>query len=278
MAGPIGSWAGRPIIAMPHTHHDEPRAAEAINPAGNPAGFDERLALLLTAARWLNVVLGLLVLVRDEVPTYQLAGPALLAVAAVMYTIRGRHESIAVPARYVALELAATAAAVVLTGGLNSPLVLAPAVPILLAGYRCEERYAFALAGVAITVTAAAIMLQPNDSSTPRVIALVGVVYLMCGALGAFTRRLVQEIGEQHTEVLEELSRLRRGERTPRGAARTHADHAGHARPRRGHEVGPQPSRQFVLALRAVRARAQRRDRALATGGRRRRTSAWCAQ
>ena len=80
-------------------------AAVETLPAGNPAAFDERLALLLTAARWLNVVLGLLVLVRDEVPTYQLAGPALLAVAAVIYTVRSRHDSISVPARYVALEL-----------------------------------------------------------------------------------------------------------------------------------------------------------------------------
>src|SRR6185312_5860474 len=119
------------------------------------------------------------------------------------------HEaSMSVPARYVLLELVATAVAVVLTGGLTSALVLAPAVPIVLAGYRFDERYAVTLAGVALTTTGAALVLQRGDASASRAAALVGVVYLLCGALGAFTRRLVHEIGVQRSEVLQELSRL----------------------------------------------------------------------
>ncbi len=190
---------------MPRTPDDDPRAAASLP---SSAGFDERLALLLTAARWLNVALGLLVLVRGGAPVYQLAGPGLLAGAATVYRLRGRQASLTVPARYVAGELVITGIAVAITGGFTSPLVLAPAVPILLAGYRFEERYAVALAGVAISVTGAAIVLQRDDSSAPRAAALAGVVYLLCGALGAFTRRLVQEIGVQRSEVLEELSRL----------------------------------------------------------------------
>ena len=189
-----------------HCHASHPprrttrrRGAPGRRPAWEPAGSDERLALLLTAAR-LNVGLGLLALVRDEAPTYQLAGPALLAVAAATTpSAAGTNDRRA--RRDAALELAATAAAVVLTGGLNSPLgtrgcALDPPRRLSLrrrtrsARRHCDHRH-----GRAIT-------LQPDDSSTPRVIALVGVVDLMCGALGAFTRRRVQEIGEQHTEVL----------------------------------------------------------------------------
>ncbi|HEY3834630.1 MAG TPA: sensor histidine kinase [Acidimicrobiia bacterium] len=192
---------------MPRTDYDEPRAAAATEPP-SPGGFDERLALLLTAARWLNVMLGLVVLLRDDVARYQFAGPALLAAAALAYTVRGHQASMTVPTRYVALELAATAAAVLLTGGLSSPLVLAPAVPMLLAGYRFDERYSVVLAGIAIAVTSGAVVIQDDGSTSPRAAALVGVVYLICGALGAFTRRLVREIGAQRTEVLEELSRL----------------------------------------------------------------------
>ncbi len=186
---------------MSRTHNDDPRLP-------SPAGFEERLALLLTAARWLNVLLGLLVILRDDVSTYQLIGPGLLAISALVYTLRGHAQSMSVPARWVLLELAVTGAAAALTGGFTSPLVLAPAVPIVLAGYRFDERYALALAGLAITVTSTAIIVDHADSSAPKAAALAGVVYLICGALGAFTRRLVLEIGEHRSEVLEELSRL----------------------------------------------------------------------
>jgi signal transduction histidine kinase len=182
------------------------RSGDTRNAANN--GFDERLALLLTAARWLNVIVGTLVLVRDRGEPYQLIGPGLIAIVALAYTVRGQEASMSVAARWVLLELVATGAAVFVTGGLSSPLVLAPAVPILLAGYRFDERYAVALSGIAIAVTGVALALQRDDSSAPRAAALVGVVYLLCGALGAFTRRLVHELGQHRSEVLEELSRL----------------------------------------------------------------------
>ena len=186
---------------MSRTHDDTARLSSG-------PGFDERLALLLTGARWLNVLLGSIVIVRDQAPSYQLVGPVLLAVAAAAYMIRGHGNSMTVPIGFVILELGLTAVAVVLTGGLTSPLVLAPAVPILLAGYRFDERYALALAIAAVGATGTAMVLQGNEDGAPRAAALVAVVYLICGALGAFTRRLVHEISVQRSEVLQELSRL----------------------------------------------------------------------
>ncbi len=170
--------------------------------------FDQRLALLLVAARWLNVVLGTFVLLRDGGPGYELLGTALLVGPAAVYTVRGGRATLSTRTEIVLLELAVTALAVLLTGDLSSPFVLAPAVPIMLAGYRFEERYAMALAAIAVSATGIAIVLQHDNASGPRAGALVGVVYLLCGALGAFTRRLVHEIGMHRSEVLEELSRL----------------------------------------------------------------------
>ncbi len=170
--------------------------------------FDERLSLLAIGARWITVALGALVVARAGYGIDDIAATLLLASVASYVSVR-HHRGAAVTERAPVLcEMVLAACAVALSGGLTSPYVLAPAIPLMLAGYVLSERQAVVLAYLAVAATVGLSLVQRTRSETPRSVALVGVVYLLCGLLGVFTRRAVSEMDHRHNKVMDEVSRL----------------------------------------------------------------------
>ena len=176
---------------------------------------------------------------------------------------RGRSSTI--QRRSTIVELVVTVGAIMATGGFTSPFILTPVTGLLLAGYVWGRR---ATVGTAVAGAIAAAAPRSRSSRPTRPISgaagQIAVIFLLCGALGAFTRNLVVEIETP----------ARRGDRPghadgdrqrpPRLAARARADAAGVVRPRRGGRVDPPTGARAVPLHRARRARARRRRGRLA--------------
>jgi len=188
----------------------EGTSTERARPSGT-LDLDHRLSAFVGSLRWAAISLGLLaVSIRTPPrPLFILAGLA-LAVFGVAQTLRpvrldppGRSLHVA-----VLIETALVSAVVAITGGFASPFVLATAVPLVLAGYDIGRRRTagFAYAGfVAIMVV---VVLQDHDPQAQRAAAEVGVLLLLCGVVGAFTRRLVDELGLHREAAWDQVERL----------------------------------------------------------------------
>ena len=97
----------------------------------------------------------------------------------------------------VVLELMLTVTASTVTGGIASPFVLTPVTGLLLAGYVWGRRATVGTAIAGLIAAAATITMQSVDATDQRAAGQIAVVFLLCGALGAFTRNLISEI-ESH--------------------------------------------------------------------------------
>ena len=174
-----------------------------------PPKLRDRLIVLTIGARWLTASMGTVVAVQDGAHAPTMVAAVLLGIIALSLTLR--HTQIAnlsISAGPVFVELAVCVAALGLSGGLTSPFVLAPAIPIMLAGFVLSDRQAVVLAYAALLATGSLSFVQRGENAAERSAALIGVVYLLCGVLGVFTRRVVSDMGEQHLDVLVEVNRL----------------------------------------------------------------------
>lgn len=201
---PTGEPATRPRATLPRRPVPEPLPTE-------PLGLHDRLALLANALRWSTVGLGLLVgLLRDPADPAFLAGAAALVAHALLLSLR--PTSLEAPDRAllltVVVELVLTVTVTALTGGLDSPFALTPAVPMVLAGYSLGARQVVGLAAAGAVTTVAVVVTRQADVDAQRSAALLGVVFLLCGVLGAFSRRLVAEVAARQAATLGQMSRL----------------------------------------------------------------------
>lgn len=204
-----GDPARSPRAVSPRRPAAERRSAAPF-PA-EPLRLDHRLALLASALRWSTVCLGLLVgLLRDPADPAFLAGATALVAHALLLSLR--PTPLEPPDRAVQLtvlvELVLTVTVIALTGGLDSPFALTPAVPMVLAGYSLGARQVVGLAAAGAVTTVAVVVARQADVDAQRSAALLGVVFLLCGVLGAFSRRLVFEVAARQAATLDQMSRM----------------------------------------------------------------------
>ena len=161
--------------------------------------------------RWGTVALGLLLGALNDPGDVVFVGAGVALVAhAVLLTFRPAHLApLDREAQLgVTVELAMTLTAATVTGGLESPFVLTPAVPVVLAGYTWGRHQIVGLSIGGAIATVVAVTMSRADPDSQRSAALLGLVLVLCGALGAFARRAVMDIAERHAAALEEMSRL----------------------------------------------------------------------
>ena len=203
-AGLIGS--GLVGAAVP----DDTTVSRRDRPSGTPE-LDHRLSTLVNSLRWAAVSLGLLAVAIKSPPRplFVFAGLA-LATFGVEQTIRpvrldppGRSLHFA-----VITEAALVAFVVGVSGAFGSPFILAAAVPVLLVGYDLGRRRTAGIAYAVFVATMFVVVLQVHDPHDQRAAAEVGILLLLCGVLGAFTRRLVDELGVHQEAAWDQVARL----------------------------------------------------------------------
>ena len=173
--------------------------------------LDHRLTTLVGSLRWAAISLGLLsVAIRTPPrPMFVLAGLA-LATFGVAQTVRPVR--LDPPDRrlhaWVGAEAALVGAVVVATGGFTSPFVLATAVPVVLAGYGVGRRRTAGFAYAGFIVIMVVVLVKFHDPQVQRAAAEVGILLLLCGVLGAFARRLVDELGLHQELAWDQVTRL----------------------------------------------------------------------
>ncbi|MDQ1535039.1 MAG: hypothetical protein QOF28_2800, partial [Actinomycetota bacterium] len=189
---------------------DERPASERPRPSGT-LELDHRLSALVGSLRWAAISLGLISVAMKNPPRplFIIAGLA-LAVFGVEQTIRPvRLDPPGQSLHYaVMIEAALVAGVVGVTGGVASPFILAAPVPIVLAGYDLGRRRRAGLAYCGFLLVMLVIVLQSHDPEGQRAGAEVGILLLLCGVLGAFTRRLVNELGLHQEAAWDQVTRL----------------------------------------------------------------------
>lgn len=174
-------------------------------------GLDRRLIILTAGLRWSTVAIGLLLgILEDPGDIAFVAAGAALTAHAVLLTIRPAHlQPLDREANIgVGVELALTIVAATFTGALDSPFLLTPMVPVVLAGFILGRSQIVGITIGGAIATAVAVTMQRAHPESQRSAAWLGITLVLCGAVGAFARRLVIDIAERHAATLLEVARL----------------------------------------------------------------------
>jgi signal transduction histidine kinase len=94
------------------------------------------------------------------------------------------------------------------TGGFSSSFILTPITGLLLAGYVWGRRATVGTAVAGAIAAAAAIAIQSADAADERAAGQIAVIFMLCGALGAFTRNLVVEIEAQRAAAIDQATQM----------------------------------------------------------------------
>lgn len=172
--------------------------------------LEHRVRLLTIGLRWVTLILGALAgAVRDPDLAF-LAGVFALVLCASAMTIRQLHESgpTAKSGVLVVVELLVTVTVVASTGGLESSFILTPLTGLLLAGYVFGRRATVGTTIAGVVAAAATIAIQVVEPGAERAASQIAVIYLLSGALGAFTRNLVVEIEMQRAAAIDQATQM----------------------------------------------------------------------
>ncbi len=189
------------------------RRADARAVAFDDLSIVPRLVFLATGVRWATVGLGAgITLWRDVREPANIVCALTLAAFALWQTIQ--PPSLEEPDRslstIIGIELGLSFLAATLTGGLESPYVLAPMVPLLLAGFAWASNRIIGLAYSGLAVVGILGIVKRASPEASRSAVLLGVVLLLCSVLGAFTRRLIDETSARHAAALDQVTRMAR--------------------------------------------------------------------
>jgi hypothetical protein len=106
-------------------------------------------------------------------------------------------------------DLVVTVSVVMTSGGFRSPYVLTPITGLVLAGYVWGRRAVVGSAVAGCIAAGALILIQTANSTEPRGAAgPIAVIFLLSGALGAFTRNLVAEIEVQRAAAKDQATQM----------------------------------------------------------------------
>lgn len=176
------------------------------------AHLEQRLRLLTIGLRWVTVLVGSVVgLARQPELRFfavalALAGWAALVTLPQLAAWQPRPGPRA--GALIVAELVLTVWAAATTGGLESPFILAPLTGLLLLGYVGGRRVWVGTSAAGAAAVAATIVVQHAQPGSERAAGQIAVVYLLCGALGAFTRTLVVEIERQRAAAADQAAEM----------------------------------------------------------------------
>jgi len=182
----------------------------------HPIEFDRlsvipRVGVLVAWVRWSAVLFGALVsLARDPSGVVAWGCAASLCSFSLWQTIqRPRLDEVSARlAVLTAIELSLAVAAILLTGGIESPYVLTPMVPLMLGGYAWAAQRIVALAYAGLAVVALVGLARQGEPHSSRSGVLLGIMLLLCSVLGAFTRRLIDDAADRHNATLDQFTRM----------------------------------------------------------------------
>jgi signal transduction histidine kinase len=171
--------------------------------------IEQRLVRLTITTRWVTICAGILFgFLRTRPNHFTIAAIALVAFA----TFQSFFQLDPAPSRkiraLVIFELLLTVGACTITGGLASPFVLTPVTGLLLAGYVWGRRATVGTAIAGAIAAAATIVMQSVDATAQGAAGQIAVVFLLCGALGAFTRNLITDIESHRAAAIDQAAEM----------------------------------------------------------------------
>jgi signal transduction histidine kinase len=174
--------------------------------------LESRLVVFTIATRWVTILAGTIFGIMKPPPgRFALVAIVIISFATVQTFIQLRRASLRNIQVATIVELLIMIAAAMETGGVRSPFVLTPITGLLLAGYVWGRRAIIGTALAGAIAALAAIAIQAADGATGSERGSAGqiaVIYLLCGALGAFTRNLVAEIEAQRAAAVDQATQM----------------------------------------------------------------------
>lgn len=171
--------------------------------------IESRLLRLTVTTRWVTIAAGIIFGVFRHTGGHFALATVALVVFGAMQTFHQMRPSPATRIRLlVILELVLTVTVCTVTGGLGSPYVLTPITGLLLAGYVWGRRAAVGTAIAGVIAAVATIAMQSIDATDSRSAGQIAVVFLLCGALGAFTRNLIAEIETHQAAAIDQAAEM----------------------------------------------------------------------
>jgi signal transduction histidine kinase len=172
--------------------------------------LETRLVVLAVASRGATVAAGVLFgLMKPPAGGHFAFACVALVTYATFESIQQLRASSLQRVRVLTLfELVIAIAAIVTTGAFKSPFILTPITGLLLAGYVWGQRATVGTAVAGAIAAASAIAIQSADAADQRAASQIAVIFLLCGALGAFTRNLVVEIEMQRAHAIDQATQM----------------------------------------------------------------------
>jgi len=172
--------------------------------------LETRLVVLVVASRAITVAAGVVFGLMKAPPGGHFALASVsLAVYATFESIQQLRATSLQRVRVLTLmELVLSIGAIIATGAFKSPFILTPITGLLLAGYVWGRRATVGTAVAGAIAAAAAIAIQSADANDQRAASQIAVIFLLCGALGAFTRNLVVEIEMQRASAIDHATQM----------------------------------------------------------------------
>lgn len=187
------------------------RLVASLAPADRSAPrLEQRLRLLTVGLRWITTSVGIVVGVLGDVDLAFALGSLALVGCGAGVTVRQLRDwqPTQLFAASVLGEVVFTVVVAAATDGLESPFILTPLTGLLLSGYVFGRRAWVGTATAGVLAAAATIVLQSSEPAAESAASQIAVVYLLCGALGAFTRNLVVEIEEQRAAAIDQATQM----------------------------------------------------------------------
>jgi signal transduction histidine kinase len=171
--------------------------------------IEQRLVRLTITTRWVTICAGIIFGMLRTAPENFAVAAIVLALFASFQSI---HQLDPTPGANIRLlvifELMLTVGASTATGGLASPFVLTPVTGLLLAGYVWGRRATVGTAISGVIAALATLVMQSVDSTDQRAAGQIAVVFLLCGALGAFTRNLINDIQSHRAAAIDQAAEM----------------------------------------------------------------------
>ncbi len=184
-------------------------AAALASTAAAGTRLESHLVLLTIATRWVTIAAGIVLGLMKPPPGHFAAAAIGLCVLATVETLHQlRRASLQRVQTLTVIELVVTVGSVLITGGFKSPFVLTPVTGLLLAGYVWGRRATVGTAIAGAIAAASTVAIQTVDTADQRQAGQIAIVFLLCGALGAFTRNLVVEIQTQQAAVADQATQM----------------------------------------------------------------------
>lgn len=172
----------------------------------------EQVVPLASALRWATLALGVLLLTTNgrHPKTLWLVAGAMLVGNTVWRTLRPLRLDSDSPSAlaFLALDVAVTTSAVILSGHADSPFLLTPIPTLMLAGFGWGNEVAVP---AALTPSAAMLAADVVGGAPHRIIDAglqAGLAFLASAAIGALARRLSVEAAVRQQETLDQMTRM----------------------------------------------------------------------